>query len=130
MSLFSKARRRSTTRFVVALWLFALAGGVSQACGLGESLAQAGIANPASVAAHQDPCEDPLPACEQFCADDTPLLAKLKIVGDGPAGSALLVGAPTSGAPISAPLRAYKPRPGMDLPPGIAINTRFVRLAL
>ena len=130
MGIFSRARRRSTTPFVLALWLFALAASIAHACGLGDALDHASVTRPASVAAHQDASVDALPACDQFCTDGTALLTKLKGVEDSPAGSALLAWALPSRALIVAPLHAFPPRLGPDPPPGIAINTRFVRLAL
>lgn len=129
MRIFSKAGRRSITPIVLALWLFALAASMAQACGIGEGVGHAGMAKPASVATHQESTGD-VPGCKQFCADDTPLLTKLKAVDDSPAGATLLAGALAFATPIEGSARTFKPRSGLDPPPGIAISTRFVRLAL
>ena len=130
MGIFSRTRRRSTTPFVLALWLFALAASIAHACGLGESFHQPSVIQPASVAAHQDPRDGALPPCDQFCADDTALLMKLKAVEDSPTGTVLLASVPGFDALLVASTRTSEPLPGPDPPPGIAINTRFVRLAL
>ena len=122
--------RRSTTPLVLALWLFVIAASIAHACGLGDALDHASVTRPASVVAHQGAGDAALPACDQFCADETVLLTKLKGVEDSPGGGALLAWAVTSGAPIVVPPRAFQPHPRPDPPRGMAINTRFVRLAL
>ena len=72
---------------------------------------------------------DTSPACEKFCADDFPLLGKLKAAQDPPTGYAFLTPAvagdisPANAAPVSLWPRSVPP-------PIIAVNTRFVRLAL
>src|SRR5262245_64408630 len=129
MGIFSKARRKSTTPFVLAVWLFALMASMAHACGLDEALAQAVMSAPAS-AGHQAPTSDGPLACDQFCADDNPLLAKLKGVADLSPGAAIVTLASVSGIHVDAFPRAYEALPAPDPPPGIAINTRFVRLAL
>ena len=130
MGIYSRTRCKSTTPFVLALWLFALAASIAHACGVGESLHQATVVKPASVATDQDSRDGALPACDKFCAEDTPLLMKLKVVEDSPTGIVLLAAVPTFGALIVNSERTSQPLPGPDPPPAIAVNTRFVRLAL
>jgi len=131
MGIFNKSRRRAIAPFVLGLWVLALATSMAHACGLVEQFEHAGLASPVSTAAaHQAPGEETLPACEQFCADDIPLLSKLKSVEDSPAASAVLVPALASRVWLPAPLRSSSAVAGPAPPPGIAVNTRFVRLAL
>jgi hypothetical protein len=129
MSIFSRSRRKSTTPFVLALWLFALAASIAHACGLDEAFAQAGWGEHASVG-RQAPGHGALPACDRFCSDDIPLLKSLKAVEDSPAGVALPAPASASSASVVAHPRTIEVRSGSDPPPDLAINTRFVRLAL
>jgi hypothetical protein len=129
MGVFSRCRRRSITPYVLALWLVALGASMANACGLGEGFEQAGVAKPASVV-HQAPDGDTLPACDKFCVDDIPLLTKLKSVEDSPVGTACLAAPGLHSLPVVAPARTFESVTGHDPPPGIAINTRFVRLAL
>ena len=129
MRIFSRSRRKSTTPFVLALWLFALVASMAHACGFDDAVGQAGMGEQVSVS-HQAPGDGALPACDKFCADDTPLLKTLKAVEDSPAGVALLAPASASGAPIVAHPRTIEVRSGSAPPPDPAINTRFVRLAL
>jgi len=113
----------------LAVWVFALLASVAHACGLDEALAYADPGVAAQVVGH-DGSDSASPACKEFCSDDSPLLAKLKTVQDPPTGSAViaptLIGASlqTAVTPVSSPFS------GPDPPPGLAVNTRFVRLAL
>ena len=129
MGFYSRRRRRATTPLVLALWLFALLASIAHACGLDGDFRHAVFNMPAAASAHQAPADSTSPACEKFCADDSALLTKLKAVEDSPAGSAFLVPAPIAG-PVAIAARLSEPLSGPDPPPGIAINTRFVRLAL
>ena len=129
MRILSRSRRKAMTPFVLALWLFALAASIAHACGLDDALGRASLGEQVSVG-HQAPGDGASPACDKFCADDTPLLKTLKAVEDSPAGVALLVPASESGAPVVAYPRTIEVRSGSNPPPDLAINTRFVRLAL
>ena len=129
MSIFTRSRRRATAPLALALWLFALAMSIAHACGVVDQLEHAGIAKAVSaVAAHREPSDETLPACDQFCADDTPLLSKLKAVEDSPAVSVvayLRSGVGLLSRPLSSSALAESSQP-----PVIAVNTRFARLAL
>jgi hypothetical protein len=131
MVVFRKRRRKFITPFILGLWLFAIFVSVAHACGLDEDLEHAGLNVTANVSGHDGSDDGGSPSCDKFCADDFPLLAKLKVVQDPPTGQALLV--PTlvgesfqtaAAAPVPSLL------PSLDPPPGIAVNIRFVRLAL
>jgi hypothetical protein len=130
MVVFRKRRRKFITPFILGLWLFAIFVSVAHACGLDEDLEHAGLNVTANVSGHDGSDDGGSPSCDKFCADDFPLLAKLKVVQDPPTGQALLVptlvGEPfqTAAAPVPSLL------PSLDPPPGIAVNIRFVRLAL
>ena len=129
MGVFSRSRRRSITTYVLALWLFALGASIANACGLGEGFEHASVTKPAGVV-HQAPDGDTLPACDKFCTDEISLLTKLKSVEESPAGTAFPVASSHHSVAVVAPARSFEPVTGHDPPPGIAINTRFVRLAL
>jgi hypothetical protein len=120
-------------KFVASLalggWLFAFFVGVVHACGFDAEpgpLQQTVIVSPCS---HDQGDKGALPDCKQFCADDLPVLAKLQSIQDQPGGNALLP--PSSDesllvrvAWVQSPLHRVYPLPD------IALNTRFVRLAL
>lgn len=131
MGIFNKSRRRAIAPFVLGLWILALATSMAHACGLADQFEHIVVASPVSAAAaHQAPGDETLPACDRFCADDMPLLSKLKSVEDSPAASAVPVPALASSVWLPAPPRSSSAIAGPDPPPGIAVNTRFVRLAL
>jgi hypothetical protein len=130
MGIFNKSRRRAIAPFVLGLWLFALVSSMAHACGLVDEPENAGLNSTPATVAHEQGSDDTLSACGQFCADDIPLPSKIKSVEDSPAASAFLVNAsflrlclPASREPMTAVA-------GPDPPPAIAVNTRFVRLAL
>src|SRR5947207_341476 len=130
MVVFGKRQRKAVTPFILAFWLFAIFVSVAHACGLDEALGNAARSEAASIAGHGAPNDGAFPACDKFCADDSPLLAKLKAVQDPPTGQAVIVPTVAGGsfhvtvAPVPSLLS------GPDPPPGIAVNIRFVRLAL
>ena len=128
--IFGKRRRKAITPLILAFWLFAIFVGVAHACGLAESLSHANRSEAAMVGGHHDSDGGAPSACGKFCRDDLPVLAKLKAVQDPPAGQALIV-APFVGESFQA---TVPPIPSLllspDPPPGIAVNIRFVRLAL
>lgn len=131
MVVFCKRRRKAIAPFILAFWLFALFVSIAHACGLNEELSGPGQSEVAMVGAHDDGSEDGAsPNCDKFCADDFPMLAKLKAVQDPPTGQALLV-PPLVGESfqtIIGPIPSMLP--SADPPPGISVNIRFVRLAL
>jgi len=130
MVVFGKRRRKVVTPFILAFWLFAIFVSVAHACGLDESLAQADINKTANVGGLDGSDDGGFPSCDKFCADDFPLLAKVKAVQDPPTGQAFLVPdvVRESFQTAAAPVPALVPSP--DPPPSIAVNIRFVRLAL
>ena len=130
MVVFRKRRRKFIAPFILALWLFAIFVSVAHACGLDEDLVHAGLNITANVSGHDGADDGGSPSCDKFCADDFPLLAKLKVVQDPPTGQALLVPTlvgesfQTAVAPVPSLLRS------LDPPPAIAVSIRFVRRAL
>jgi hypothetical protein len=130
MALFCRRRRKFMTPFVLALWLFAIFVSVAHACGLDEHFSNVGQIEAAKVGGHDRSDNGASPACDKFCCDDLPVLAKLKAVQDPPTGQAL-IGPPFVDEPFQttvAPVSSLPPSP--DPPPGIAIYIRFVHLAL
>ena len=130
MVVFGKRRRKVVTPFILAFWLFAIFVSVAHACGLDEGPGHAVRNETASVGGHDRSDGGASAACEKFCADDSPVLAKLKAVQDPPTGQALLA-PPIVGESfqtVAAPVPSLFTSP--DPPPGIAINIRFVRFAL
>ena len=130
MGFFCKRRRKVITPFMLALWLFAFFVSVAHACGLEAGLGHAGINNTVAVSGHDGSDDGAFPNCDKFCADDFPLLAKLKAVEDPPTGQALLMPAFVNETfhPAATFFHAMSASP--DPPPGIAVHIRFVRLAL
>jgi len=127
--VFCKRRRKAIAPWVLAFWLFAIFVSIAQACGLDDEFAYGPQVEKAMVGGHGSDAGAPLP-CAKFCSDDLPVLAKIKAVQDPPTGQALiaasLVGDSFQTVVVPIPSLLLSP----DLPPGIAVNTRFVRLAL
>jgi hypothetical protein len=130
MVIFCKRRRKAIAPFVLAFWLFAIFVSVAHACGLDENLGQVGGSEVAKLGGHDGSNDGSLPSCDKFCAGDFPVLAKLKAVQDPPTGQALMAPAIAgeSFQIAATPVPSLLPSP--DPPPGIAVNIRFVRLAL
>jgi|SRR6266487_3201867 len=130
MNWFCKRRRKVIAPVVLALWSFAIFVSVAHACGLDERLGQAGGNNTVNAMANHGSDDGAVPNCDQFCADDIPLLAKLKAVQDSPTAQAMLVPALVGEVfqLIAAPVASLLPSP--DPPRGIALHIRFIRLAL
>lgn len=129
MALVNAHQRKVLTSVTLGCWLFALFVGVAHACGLDAALSPLHHAVTVSVGSQDQGDEDALLGCEQFCADDLPVVAKLQLVQDHPGGHALPL--PSLGEPLIirvawAPSLARR----LDPPPDIAPNIRFVRLAL
>ncbi|MEO8752807.1 MAG: hypothetical protein ABI624_09010 [Casimicrobiaceae bacterium] len=129
MFLRNALQRKAVTAIALGGWLFAYSVGVVHACGLDEALGHAHeeVTVAASNQGHGD--DDALAVCAQFCADDVPVLSKVQPGQDQPGAHALPL--PCLNEPLlvriaalPSPLR--RPHP----PPGIALNTCFVRLAL
>jgi hypothetical protein len=130
MALFNAHQLKVLTSVTLGCWLFAIFVGVVHACGLDGELGHTQQVVAASIDSQRQGDDDAHPGCEQFCADNLPVLAKLQAVQDQPGGQALLlpsfVGEPLLARMASVPSPLHRPHP----PPGIALNTRFVRLAL
>jgi len=103
---------------------------MAQACGLGEHVELAGTSKVAAAGLHSSPDDETSPACIQFCADDHPVVTKLKAVEESPGGSAPFIPARMPDRRLFASVHGSLTVIVPDPPPGIAVNTRFVRLAL
>jgi hypothetical protein len=129
MALFNAHHRKALTSVALGCWLFAFFAGVVHACGLDGRPGHSQRVAAASIDGQCQGDDDAHPGCEQFCADNLPVLAK-QSVQDQPGGQALLVlpfvDKPLLARMASVPSPLHRPHP----PPGIALNTRFVRLAL
>ena len=130
MALFNAHQRKILTSVTLGCWLFAFFVGVVHACGLDGELGRSQQVVAASIDSQRHGDDDAHPGCEQCCADNLPVLVKLQSVQDQPGGQALLlppfVVDPLLARMASVPSPLHRPHP----PPGIALNTRFVRLAL
>ncbi len=125
-----RRQRRVLAAAVLGSWLFALFISIAHACGLGGELGYSQQVVTAMAGGHVQGDQDALPACKQFCADDSPVLAKVKSVQDQLGGDALLLPPSLGEALLAWPAAALSLRDRPQPPPGIALNTRFVRLAL
>lgn len=128
MTCFHRRQRKTLAAMVVACWLFTLFVGVAHACGLDGDLGHTSPIEAMTKNGHAD--DGTPPACNQFCANDLPILAKIKLVQDQSSAQSLIISLLavepiiTSGFPVASLF------PSPDPPPGIAVNTHFVRLAL
>ena len=128
--VFCKRQRKVIAPLVLAFWLFALFVSVAHACGIDEDFGHAGLNKTVNVSEHDGWNDGASPSCDQFCADDFPVLAKLKAVQDPPTGQPL-IGPSFVGESFQTtvvPIPSLLPSP--DPPPGIAVYIRFARLAL
>jgi hypothetical protein len=129
MVTFNAHQRKVVASVALGCWLFAFFVGVVYACGLDEGLGYSQQVVTASSENQVGGDEDALPGCERFCAEK-PVLAKLQAVQDQPEGQTLLFARFSGGSLLppfaSTPSTVHRLYP----PPGIALNTRFVRLAL
>ncbi len=75
--------------------------------------------------------DDAVPAaCEQYCVNDLPIPAKVKLFEHQPGDQVFLL-APSAGAPIVTGATLVTPLfDRLHPPPGIALYARFGRLAL
>jgi len=129
MFLLNAHQRRVVTSVTLGCWLFAFFVGVVHACGLDETLGHSQEVVTVSANSQVQGDDAAVPGCEQFCAADLPLLAKVQSVQDQPGGHALPP--PSLGEPLLVrvawvPSPVHRPHP----PPGIALITHYVRLAL
>jgi hypothetical protein len=109
--------------------MLALSASIAHACGVLDALNH--VDRPAPSAIHAGHAgDDSSPACEQFCADDFPVLSKLKVLEDGPASQKAIAAVPGLLPAAADSSRAEPPPRGILPPPALAVNTRFVRLAL
>ena len=129
MSCIRARHRRPLAAAALACWLFALGVSIAHACGLDAYLGDANEIQSMAMSG-QGGDESSPPGCPRFCADDVPVLAKIKLVQDQAGAQPLLVSLDSIQPPVTAvppPVsRSRAPQP----PPGIAVTIRFVRLAL
>ncbi len=123
--------RKAVGALCLTVWLFLFAVAVAHACGVLPAEPEHAKVS-FTLHAPEEPTgnSDGDAGCAKFCADDLPLLTKLTLALDQPDEQAVLVpalfGKPlVVGVALIASL-PHRPHP----PPGIALNTRFVRLAL
>ena len=81
------------------------------------------------MGAGHDGDENASAGCQQFCNDDIPLLGKLQLVQDQPAGQPLLV-ASVSQFLLTAPASAVTAVHFAHPPPDVPILLQTLRLAL
>ena len=129
MGMFPKSLRRGIASLALGLWIFALSVSIAHACGVPDALNHVELPAPSTVpAGHAG--DESSPACDQFCADAFPALPKLKVLEDGPASQTAFAAIPGVLYAAADSSRAEPPPRGIAPPPALAINTRFVRLAL
>ena len=129
MVLLRQRQRKLVASFALGCWLFAFFVAIVHACTLDGELVDSHHVSTGATD-HQSQGDHPPTACEQFCADAARLAAKSTLFQDQTGEQALLL-APTSGAPMVpgiAPVASLPDRPHPPL--GIALYTRFLRLAL
>jgi hypothetical protein len=115
---------------VLGYWLLALFISIAHACGLGEKVGYSEQIVTITTAGQGHTDDGAPPACKRFCADDSAVLPKVKSGQDQPGGDALLVPPPLGEPLLARAASAASLRDRPQLPPAIALNTRFVRLAL
>ena len=131
MALFNAHRRKVLTSVTLGCWLFAFVVGIVHACGLdGEP---AGSQHVIAASIDSRGCQgdgDTHSGCKTFCAESVPVLAKGQSAQDQPVGPALLL-QPLAAVPLLAPVASVpSPLQRRNPPPGVFLNTRYVRLAL
>ena len=127
MGLFRR-QRKPFTAVVMACWLFALFVSVAHACGFDAD--QSDATRAMTMSSNGGGTENAPPGCDKFCADDLPVLAKIKSVQDQSSAQALLI-FPLSVAPaLVGNSRAAIPLRSAHPPEAVSLNIRFVRLAL
>jgi hypothetical protein len=131
MALFSALQRKVLTSVTLGCWLFAFFVGVVHACVLNGELGHSQQVVSISIDSQGLDDHDAHPGCEQFCAENVPVLAQASSVAGQSGEQALLPSPPrwcvSRWVSTASPAVAmHRPHP----PPGVALNTRFVRLAL
>jgi hypothetical protein len=123
-----RRHRKPYAALFLGMWLFALCVGMASACRHEAAPGHASMSGMAMQPESDDDCDRPV-GCLQFCENDTPLLTKLQLVQDQPAGQPLLVATaaivamPFVAAPAA---RTHRARP----PPDVPLILRTLRLAL
>lgn len=115
---------------MLGAWLFAFALGVAHACVGGELFAFDPHPPHAAVPAGTPLGEDANPACAKFCADDIPVVAKVKAAQDfaGDLAPPLAFAVRPAATPAESPLeQAVAHAPAR---PGVPLRLRFLRLTL
>ena len=127
MTFLRPRQRKRIASFALGCWLFAAFVAAVHACAVDGELVGA---HPVTMGAthHDEQGDNSPPGCEQFCTDVA--LVKSTLAQDQ-LGEPALLAAPVLGAPmvtgaalVTSPLD--RPHPS----PGIALYTRFLRLAL
>lgn len=123
-----RRQRKPFAAVVVACWLSALFVSVAHACSFDPD--QSDATRAMTMSSDGGGTDNAPPGCDKFCADDLPVLAKVKAVQDQSSAQALLI-SPLSVAPAlvgnsraATPLRSARP------PATVSLNIRFVRLVL
>jgi hypothetical protein len=128
MAVFNARQRKIVTSVALGCWLLAFVVGVIHACGLDEAIGHTHQGVTVSTGS-QGGDADAEPGCDQFCANDIPLLAKPQPGQDQPMAPAVLphfLGEPLLVRTSSVPPSLQRQHP----PPDVALIIRFVRLAL
>lgn len=128
MVLLRPRQRKRVASVALVCWLFAVCVGVVNGCALDEAFTGAHQVKEATDDQGQDGYAPP--GWEQFCVDDAPVPTKCTLVHDQPGEHAVLFVAICCAPMVAAtaPVIALPDRP--HPPPGIALYTRFLRLAL
>jgi hypothetical protein len=124
-----RRHRKPLASLFLGVWLFALFAGIASACLTDEAANTAQMSGMAMAMGQHDGNHAKPPGCEQFCKSDTPLLTKLQLVQDQPAGQPLLV---ASVDVLSMPLvaRSAASAHRAHAPPDVPLLLRTLRLAL
>jgi hypothetical protein len=131
MVFLSKRRRKGFTAFAMVLWLFAIFVSVAHACGLQVSFRQSNLSEDVVRAgAASSSHGETSPNCDKLCADALPLPTKLSAVQDPSMGDVVLTVSVARESFHASAASILLPSPSLGPPLGIAVNTRFVRLAL
>ena len=123
-----RQRRKVITGMMLGAWLFAFSVGVVHACGWLESTAAPGDS---VVVKANDRSTDANPAdgCEQFCATDFPVVAKLPPIDDPSASQTLIVALRDVGITLALP-PVLRLAPAAHPPPDVPPYLRFTHLRL
>ncbi len=124
-----RRHRKPLASLFLGVWLFALFAGVASACLTDEAAETAQMSGMAMGMGQHDGDHAKPSGCEQFCKTDIPLLTKLQLVQDQPAGQPLLVAGvdvPSLPIVVRSVSSAYRAHP----PPDVPLLLRTLRLAL